>query len=157
MSPQLRKLLRINNDPQKGFTLVESLLVLAMFFILSTVTVFSLKPQQSTMEDERFLSQLKADLFFAQNYALSHQQEILIYILPSQHKYVMYRRPDQPPLVEQSYSTKYLLTEGSLPLSFKFLPNGNISKFGSLFIYTSEKMYHLTFLIGRGRFYVTED
>ncbi|WP_323467926.1 type II secretion system protein, partial [Alkalihalophilus pseudofirmus] len=42
---------------QKGFTLAESLIVLSIFMILSTVTVFSLKPQHTMLEDEAFLTQ----------------------------------------------------------------------------------------------------
>ncbi len=141
---------------QKGFTLAESLIVLSIFMILSTVTVFSLKPQHTMLEDEAFLTQLQSDLYYAQNYAIAHQHEVLVIFTPSQYKYKMIERTELPPFFQRNYSKSYHLTEGSLPLTIKFLPNGNVSSFGSLYIRTESKTYRLTFLIGRGRFYVAE-
>ncbi|GHH96985.1 competence type IV pilus minor pilin ComGD [Neobacillus kokaensis] len=141
---------------QKGFTLAESLIVLSVFMILSTVTVFSLKPEHTMLEDEAFLTQLQADLYYAQNYALSHQHEVLFIIMQNQYFYKLSERTELPPFLQRSYSKSFYLTEGTIPLTIKFLPNGNVSKFGSFYIRTNNKVYRLTFLIGRGRFYVAE-
>lgn len=141
---------------QKGFTLVESLLVLSIFMIISFITAFSLQPEQAVLEDEVFLTQLRADLLYGQQFAISHQKEVTIVILPSKHKYNLSLQGRLPAIIDRSFSPNIYLTEGSMPLSFKFLPDGNINKFGSFFIETKEKEYRMTFLIGRGRFYVTE-
>ncbi|WP_312471749.1 competence type IV pilus minor pilin ComGD [Neobacillus sp.] len=141
---------------QKGFTLIESLVVLSIFMIISSVTVFSLKPHHSMIEDESFLTQLKADLYYAQNYAISHQHEVSVVFVPSQYRYYMILDTELPPIVERNYSTNIYLTEGSIPLYFKFLIDGNINKFGSFFIQTKKRNYKITFLIGKGRFYVAE-
>jgi competence protein ComGD len=141
---------------QKGFTLVESLLVLSIFMIISFITAFSLQPQQSVLEDEAFITQLRADLLYGQQFAIAHQEEVTIIILPSKHKYNLSIQGRFPPIIERSFSTNISLSEGSIPLSFSFLPNGNINKFGSFFIKTKENEYRMTFLIGKGRFYVTE-
>jgi len=61
-----------------------------------------------------------------------------------------------PPFIERNYSTNINLREGTIPLYFKFLSDGNVNKFGSFFIYTKKKSYRLTVFIGKGRFYVTE-
>lgn len=141
---------------QRGFTLAESLVVLSIFMILSSVTVFSLKPQHTMVEDEAFLTQLKADLFYAQSYAMAHQQEVSVAILPKQSKYLFVLRPDQPHLLDRSYSSRFNIVVGTMPLSFVFQPDGNVNKFGSFFIETEKKTYRMTILIGKGRFYVTE-
>jgi competence protein ComGD len=141
---------------ERGFTLIESLLVLSIFMIISTVTVFSLKPQHSAIEKESFFTQFKADLFYAQQYALSHQHEVSVVILPSEYRYYMLLSAEQKPIIERNYSHSFYFMEGSMPLYFKFQQDGNISKFGSFFIYYNDKAYRLTFLIGKGRFYVTE-
>ncbi|MCM3566624.1 competence type IV pilus minor pilin ComGD [Neobacillus mesonae] len=141
---------------QKGFTLAESLIVLSIFVVLASVTIFSLKPENNLLEDEAFLTQLQADLFYAQNYALSHQHEVLVVFSPSQYKYNFSERTAIQPFFERKYSKKYYITEGSLLLTIKFMPNGNLNGFGTIFIRTKTKTYRLTFLIGRGRFYVTE-
>lgn len=144
------------NINQKGFTLIESLLVLSIFMIISSITVFSLKPQHTVMEDEAFLFQLKADLYNAQQYAISHQDEVSIAFFPTQYRYSIFLRPELPPIVNRNYSTNIYLSEGTIPLYFKYLSDGNVNKFGTLFIQTNNKKYVLTILIGKGRFYVKE-
>lgn len=141
---------------QKGFTLTESLVVLSIFMILSSITVFSLKPQYSTIEDEAFLTQLQADLYYAQTYAISKQMDVTVIFFQNQYYYYIYTVSGQPPVVERHYSKNYYLNEGSIPLSFKILKDGNVNKFGSFFIRAPKKTYKMTILIGRGRFYVTE-
>ncbi|MDR6998729.1 competence type IV pilus minor pilin ComGD [Neobacillus niacini] len=142
---------------QKGFTLLESLLVLAIFLIISSITVFSVKPQANRMEDETFISQLKADLYFAQQYSISHQHEVTVSFSENEYNYFIYERTDLPRLVERYYSSDIHVYPGTLPLYFRFLSDGNISKFGSFTIVTKDKQYRITFLIGKGRFYVTEE
>ncbi|MEH7376387.1 MULTISPECIES: competence type IV pilus minor pilin ComGD [Bacillaceae] len=144
------------NTHQKGFTLIESLLVLSIFMIISSITVFSLKPQHSVMEDEAFLIQLKADLYYAQQYAISHHDEVSIVFVPDQYRYFLYLWPEPTPIVNRNYSTNIYLKEGSLPLYLKFLSDGNVNQFGNFFIQTKNKTYVITFLIGEGRFYVKE-
>jgi competence protein ComGD len=145
----------MNND-QKGFTLIESLVVLSIFMIISSITVFSLKPQHSIIEDEAFLTQLKSDLYFAQQYAISHQHEVSVVIIPEKYSYYLLLRTDLPPILMRNYSKNIYFTVGSLPLYFKFLSDGNVTQFGTLFIQTKNKRYLLTVLIGKGRFYVKE-
>jgi len=141
---------------QKGYTLIESLLVLTAFMIISSITAFSLQPQHSRIEDKALLPQFQADLLYAQQYAISHQHEVSVVITKSQNKYKMFLKTDTPPFVERDYSTNYYITEGTMPIYFKFLADGNVNKFGTLLIQTKKKIYQLTVLIGKGRFYVTE-
>ncbi|WP_042355066.1 competence type IV pilus minor pilin ComGD [Bacillus rubiinfantis] len=148
--------MHLNLHSQKGFTLAESLIVLTIFITLSSVTIFSLKPQQTMVEDEAFLTQLQADLYYAQNYAIAHQNEVLVIFIPNQYRYKMSEHKELKTILERKYSKSFYLTEGSIPLTFKFLPNGNVSGFGSFFIRTEKKTYRLTIMIGRGRFYVKE-
>jgi len=142
---------------QKGFTLIETLLVLSIFLIISSITAFILQPQYNTMEDEAFLTQLKADLYYAQQYAIAHQHEVTVSFMPDEYNYFIYERNDLPRLVERYYSTNIHVYPGSLPLLFRFSTDGNVSKFGSFTIETKTKLYRITFLIGKGRFYVTEE
>ncbi|WML45292.1 competence type IV pilus minor pilin ComGD [Neobacillus sp. PS3-40] len=142
---------------QQGFTLIESLLVLSIFLIISSVTIFSVKPQYERTNSEAFLTQLQADLFYAQQYAISHQKEISINFIPDQHYYYIRDRYDLPLVVERHYSQTVFVSPGSLPLYFKFLPDGNASKFGSIYIKCGSKHFRLTVLLGMGRFYVIEE
>lgn len=144
-------------NQQKGFTLIESLLVLSVFMIVSSITAFSLKPQHFLIDDNVFLTELKADLLYSQQYAISHHCEVSVMFTENQYEYSIYTRFDLPPIVQRNYSTTIKVYGGSLPLNFKFLPDGNVSMFGSFFIRTSDKSYRVTVLIGKGRFYVLEE
>lgn len=144
------------SNAQKGFTLIESLIVLSIFMILSSVTVISLKPQQSVLNDEAFLTQLKADLYYAQAYAISHQQEVSVVFSPANHSYSLLLRSGQEHLLDRTYSTDIELIEGTITLYFKYLHDGTVNKFGTFLIISRDKTYVMTILIGKGRFYVTE-
>jgi competence protein ComGD len=141
---------------QGGFTLVESLLVLSIFLILTSVTALSLRPQNLFLSDHTFITQLQADLLYGQQFAISHQCEVF-FKLTENSEYTIYYRFDRPPLVTRPYSSEVQFYPGTLPLSFKFLSDGNISQFGSFSIKTCCKQYRITFLIGKGRFYVSEE
>ncbi|MGX6442735.1 competence type IV pilus minor pilin ComGD [Neobacillus sp. K501] len=145
----------INN--QKGFTLIESLVVLSIFIIISSITVVSIKPQYYMADDETFISQLKADLNYAQQFAISHQKEVKVNFIPNRFRYIIYENNNSPNIIERQYSPNIHVSPGSIPLYFKYLPNGNVDQFGSLYFKSTEKSYRLTILIGKGRFYVAEE
>jgi len=140
---------------QKGFTLIESLIVLSIFLIVSSITAFSLKPQFHSVNDKAFIIQLKADLYYGQQYAIANQMDVKVIFYEYEHKYVLVAGSNQ--IVERTHSPKIRVSQGTIPLYFKFSPNGNLDRFGSLFIRTEQKLYRLTFLIGKGRFYVVEE
>lgn len=142
---------------EQGFTLIEALCVLSIFLIISSITAFSLKPQYERMESEAFLHQLQADLFYGQQYAISHQQELTVMIIPEQHYYYVRNSYSWPPFLLRYYSNNVSVSPGTLPLSFKFTPSGFANKSGSFLIQCGSKQYRLTVLIGKGRFYVVEE
>lgn len=146
----------LNRTDQKGFTLVESLLVLSIFIIISLVTAFSLKPENLGLEEKSFFAQLRADLLYGQQFAISHQSEVYVRFTESDGYSIIYRY-DLPPLVDRAYLNGMNAFEGTLPLAFKFLPDGNVSQFGSFEIKTCCKYYRFTVLIGKGRFYVIQE
>jgi competence protein ComGD len=141
---------------EQGFTLIESLLVLSIFLVISSITVFCIKPQYEKKEREAFLTQLEADLFYGQQYAISHQLEVTVNFSIDQHCYYMRTGFNTTPILMRTYSKAVTVSPGSLPLSFKFTPSGTVSKFGTLIIQCGSKHFELTFLIGKGRFYVVE-
>jgi competence protein ComGD len=142
---------------ESGFTLVESLIVLTGFFILISISLLLLKPQYSSSESEAFLIRLQADLLYGQQYAISHQREVTVNFFPDKSYYYLHNRVEGKLVVERYYSENVKVSPGSLSYYFKFLPDGNVNKFGSLYIEVGKKRYRLTVLIGKGRFYVTEE
>ncbi|MEH7111908.1 competence type IV pilus minor pilin ComGD [Neobacillus niacini] len=140
---------------QKGFTLIESLIVLSILLIISSITAFNIKPQYTSANEKAFISQLKADLYYGQQYAISHQMEVKVSFFEHEHRYTIVAGSNR--IVERNHSPNIRVTQGTIPLFFKFNPTGNVDRFGSLFIRTPKKLLRLTVLIGKGRFYVIEE
>ncbi|UII54834.1 type II secretion system GspH family protein [Cytobacillus spongiae] len=141
---------------ENGFTLIEALSVLSMFLLMTSISIFSIRSLAFTMEKELFFSQFEGDMLYAQEYALSHQQQILVIFSPTEHYYIIRERNEGPYLAKRYYSKNIEVHQGSLGLSFDFTARGNINKFGSLLITIGTEEYKVTFFIGRGRFYVQE-
>ncbi|QED48617.1 competence type IV pilus minor pilin ComGD [Cytobacillus dafuensis] len=142
---------------EAGFTLIESLFVLSVFFVITSFSVFLLKPQFSSIEKQQFFSQLKSDFLFAQQYAISHQTEVIVYFPIEYDAYYIHEKLSSQYLIEREIPERIKIQPGSMKLFFQFQADGNISKFGSFWIFIDKERYKFTFLIGKGRFYVQKE
>ncbi|MDE3839579.1 competence protein ComG [Bacillus methanolicus] len=142
---------------EKGFTLAEILLVLSIFLIVSSIAVFSVKPHYHFIEKTLFFTRLKADLYYAQQYAISQQRQVQVHFLADEHRYFVHDYLNGKIIIDRSYSKLIKVREGSLKLSFKFTYDGRIDRFGSIYITIGKEIYRMTFLLGEGRFYVAKD
>jgi competence protein ComGD len=138
----------------KGFTLIETLLVLSIVFIISSVTIFHYHPHKNTSFDKLFIYQLQSDLYFAQQYAISHQNEVTVHIDQLNNYYII--SEDAKPIIKRVFTSNVTWDKGSLLLTFRFLLDGNTNKAGVLFFTINQRTYKLTILLGKGRFYVVE-
>ncbi len=124
---------------------------------MSSILAFVLKPQFFFLEKQRFFNQLKADLYYGQQYAISHQHEVYVYFIPEQNMYYIKGRDTKDFLIRRDIPEGITVAIGSQQLFFQFQPDGNINKFGSINIFVGKDKYRLTFLIGKGRFYVEKE
>lgn len=145
------------NNTEDGFTLLESLFVLSVFLIIASVSAILLKSQFLSLEKQQFISQLKADLLYGQQYALSHQVLITVHILPEENFYYLREGHNKGFLIEREIPDTITIKEGTMKLFFYFHPDGNINRFGSFIIMVDAVRYKMTFLIGKGRFYVAKE
>lgn len=142
----------------EGFTLIEMLVVLSSFFMLSSITIFLFVPQNGYLEKTLFFSQLKSDLLFGQQYAISHQEKIIVHIMPEKnYYYIRSNEYGDSYLIRRYYSPDIEIVKGTMSLYFQYMPNGNIDSFGSIYIKIGARTYKLMVLIGKGRFYVAEE
>ncbi|WP_409270644.1 competence type IV pilus minor pilin ComGD [Neobacillus sp. SCS-31] len=142
---------------EKGFSMAEALIALAGFLAISTASLAITIPLYETAKKEAFFNVLKADLYYSQLYAISHQREVTFNIVRDKNYYYSHERFDMPLVTNRWYPKEINITKGSMPLSFKFLVDGNVNMFGSFFIYVDEEKYKMTIQIGRGRFYVAAE
>lgn len=142
---------------EKGFTLTEMLVVFSIFLVICSTGVIVLKPQYLLLEKTSFFSQFKSDLFYAQQFAIAHQEIVAVNIMDGDHYYYMRRRVNGPIIVSRYYDNEIDIREGTMPLYFQFSPDGNINRFGSFLVQIDHQMYRVSFYIGMGRFYVTKE
>jgi competence protein ComGD len=139
---------------EKGFTLLESLFVLSIFLLILSMSFLPLRPQQNQLEAKLFFSQLKSDLLYAQQYAVTNQCLVRVNFMSTENHYYI-RKQSGEVLIRRDYSNKIIIREGSQLLHFYYLYSGNINSFGSIYVYIDKKRYQMTFQLG-GRFYVKE-
>ncbi|MCM3669617.1 type II secretion system GspH family protein [Mesobacillus maritimus] len=145
----------MNNN--NGFTLIETLIVLSAFLVISFSPVLIFKPSQQLLESQSFLAQLQSDLLYAQQYAISHQVEVSVHIAHESNYYYIRTKPTSPALIERTYPATIRIQPDTLrQLYFQYMPDGNINRFGSFVIEVGPKRYRLMLLLGKGRFYVIE-
>jgi competence protein ComGD len=144
------------NEQPNGFTLIETLIVLSILLVMSFSSAILFQPTKTLLEKQLFFSQLKSDFFYSQQYAISHQKDVIVQIIPKENYYNIRSGFNGPILVERHYSSMIKVREGSMN-SFRFTKIGNPDEFGSLHMEISNRVYRMTMLIGRGRFYVVEE
>lgn len=137
--------------------MAEMLIALAGFLIISTVCLTLAVPVHQMAKRESFFTILKADLYYAQMYSISHQTEVTLTFMETENNYYAYDVFDKSRLAARSYQNDLKVVPGSMPLTFRFQPDGNVSRFGSFFILADGRRFRMTLLIGRGRFYIVEE
>lgn len=149
--------LQMNNfgEKESGFTLIEMLIALSLFTVLASLSILLLNPQQTSLIENNFITQLQADLYYGQTYALTNQQLVQVKIYPSIQRYYLHEEIGKGYLVDRYYD-KSINFRNQSSISFYILPNGNFSKFRSYDFSIDNQYFRLTILIGKGRFYVTE-
>ncbi|GGK19323.1 competence protein ComG [Caldalkalibacillus thermarum] len=125
---------RAKGQFQAGFTLVEMLMVLAIFAIVVTmvIPVYHVPHQHLEMED--FFQQLENDLFLAQQTALTELQHVEVEFNPVNSLYIVRYRYGETIFLRRfpdgvSMSTNFPRNR------FHFNRHGHISQGGRLFFY----------------------
>ncbi|PJN89889.1 competence type IV pilus minor pilin ComGD [Bacillus sp. mrc49] len=129
----------------------ETLIVLVIFILLLSITPNLYPSFNKGMEERLFLSQFHEDLFYAQQYAISHEGLIYLHI-DDVNKIYTVSSYKEGKILERSIPEDIHFSSGTLGFSFYFNQNGNVSKAGTLMIETSKGKYKLVLNIGKGRF-----
>jgi competence protein ComGD len=138
----------------RGYTFIEILIVFSILAVISSVTFIQLNPNKNMLDHQIFLTQLQSDLYYAQQVAIAQQQEVTVVFDNQAKRYYTRLKFDSSSFIERKFPSNVSMKYGSMPLNFRILHDGNVSQFGSFFIYMDGKEYRLTFLLGKGRFYI---
>ncbi len=141
-------------NTEKGYTLVELSLVIAIFGAITLILIPSFASMANSKEVESFFEQLQDDLYYAQATALSRGKPILLDFRTSSSLYQI--RVDNQTILQRSYPTHFKVEKGSMETTIRFNANGNIRNPGTMFVNTQKGKYKLTFQLGKGRFHVSK-
>jgi competence protein ComGD len=142
---------------ERGFTLLETIFVLSIFLTIASISTILLKPHFHFLEKQQFMTHFKADLLYGQQYAISRQVRVNVYIFPERNYYYLREANSGEQILGREIPERITLRKGTMPLNFQFLPDGNMDRFGSIYMINDKDWYRMTFLIGKGRFYVTKE
>ncbi len=138
---------------RNGFTLIEMLLVLSMFLLLS---MLSLRPISSLLiyqTEQNYLQEIASAILLAQTAAITHETPSKL-TFSSQALTIEY--PDGK--LEKITTPASLTFHVKKNENFSFQARtGKINRFRTLSIIGDTHHYQLVFQIGKGRFYIEEN
>ena len=111
-------------------------------------------------EKEHFLSNLRADLLYSQQYAISQQKHLVVFILPKENRYFVKEKLSSKFIVERPIPKGIKVergTLGALSIDFEYEPDGGVNRFGTIYFTAGEERYKITLQIGVGRLYVVKE
>ncbi|MCZ0754639.1 competence type IV pilus minor pilin ComGD [Anoxybacillus sp. J5B_2022] len=140
---------------KNGFTLLELLIVLMIVSTLTIVAIPQIDRLKKAKEETHMLEQLTDDLLYAQAYALTHRQSVVVVFYNAQGRYRMTERYTLGRvLIDRSLPSPWKIELATLQNPLTFLANGNVNKSGTVLLKNGKTTYKLVFLLGKGRFYV---
>jgi len=138
-----------------GFTLLEMLIVLFIFGIVTAIAPPVLFPLEKKLETVHFLQGMEEDLFRAQQHAINRKVPVAFQYKWRERGYEL-NAEDGSFFMYRPLPDGVEIEPGNMG-DFRFLPNGNISRFGYMYIHAGGRSYRIFFSIGRGRMEVYED
>ena len=145
---------------QSGFTLIESLIVLSVFLLIASLSIYLIKPHYLLFEKERFISIFTSDILFSQQYAISQQRKLFVYIDPIENDYYVLDTVTNKRIIDREIPASVEILQGTLgkrEIEFFILPDGGTTKFGTFYFKVEQNQYKVVFQIGAGRFYVVKE
>jgi competence protein ComGD len=138
----------------KGFTLLESVVVVSIVTIMMFVSFTSIIPLYQANQIHHFFQTLSQDLHYAQQVAITNQEVTKVYLNNSERTY--YVSVNNSSLYSRSYPSVISIEKGTATNPVMYLSTGSINQSGTLYVSAYNKRYKVVFLLGKGRYYVEE-
>jgi len=141
----------------KGFTLIEALIVLSIVIVISSISLLQLRPLHESKKIDHFLEQLQNDIFYSQQYAISHNESTRLYFSVSGSYYELSSTKTNDVILVRKIDPAIRIIITTLGARLVFTSNGNIQRSGEILFLYKDNKYTVTFLLGKGRFYVSKE
>lgn len=138
-----------------AFTLLETLLVLFIVSIIFGCMFFPSTILLTKVSEKSLINEIKNNIIHAQLYALFTNKNTKIIFDPHASIFSSSSKEHTLNMVKLNPHLKIFSND---TISFNFSgENGNISKFGSVFLQGDRTKYQFIFQIGKGRFRIEEN
>ncbi|MEH7811065.1 competence type IV pilus minor pilin ComGD [Bacillus toyonensis] len=137
---------------QKGFTLLEMLLVLFVISVLSMITYFNVHSIYEKQKVEQFLSQFSNDILYMQQLAINRQKYYTLRWYKEKNTYYIEESGTNHFIVSRDYGNDIQIDLHTFPNPMTYNPSGNINRGGTILLSYRSYKYEIVFQLGRGRF-----
>ncbi|GAB6553181.1 MULTISPECIES: comG operon protein ComGD [Bacillus] len=137
---------------QKGFTLLEMLLVLFAISVLSMVTYFNVHSLHEKQKVEQFLRQFSNDILYMQQLAINRQKHYTLRWHKDRHTYYIGELSMNLTIIKREYDSDIQIDLNTFPNPMTYNPSGNINRGGTILLSYRNYKYEIVFQLGRGRF-----
>ena len=137
---------------QKGFTLLEILLVLFAISVLSMVTYVNVHSLYEKQKIEQFLRQFSNDILYMQQLAINRQKHYTLRWHKDRHMYYIGESSTDLSIIKREYDSDIQLDLNTFPNPMTYNPSGNINRGGTILLSYRSYKYEIVFQLGRGRF-----
>lgn len=141
--------MKISLENEKGFTLIEMLLVLSIVMVMTTSILFIGTAKLEELEEKRFFKQFHLDIQRLQAIAIA--EEKYTYIKFSEKGTIYTAKSANVMLFEYKLPLNVRLSTQSYLQEISFHPNGSVKEFGTLVFETSKGLKVITVYIGKGK------
>ncbi|MCH4569710.1 competence type IV pilus minor pilin ComGD [Bacillus sp. ES1-5] len=137
---------------QKGFTLLEMLLVLFAISVLSMVTYFNVHSLHEKQKLEQFLRQFSNDILYMQQLAINRQKHYTLRWYKDRHTYYIGELSENLTIIKREYDSDIQIDLNTFPNPMTYNSSGNINRGGTILLSYRSYKYEIVFQLGRGRF-----
>ncbi len=109
---------------QKGFTLLEMLLVLFAISVLSMVTYFHVHSLYEKQKIEQFLRQFSNDILYMQQLAINRQKHYTLRWHKDRHMYYIGESSTDLSIIKREYDSDIQLDLNTFPNPMTYNPSG---------------------------------
>lgn len=153
----LIKITRRENTNEKGFTLIELILVLSIVALMTAIIIPVGGKWVRTTTEEDAIESIVATVYSIQSYAMAHRVYTRLSFIDtgSQTEYIA-SAPGHIELSRKLLPEGMYVSDSSGLKEIEFHANGNIIKFGVLTIVGESGRTRITFQFQRGRMIISE-
>lgn len=132
----------------KGFTLTEILIVLSIFILIVSLSLNLYPKYIEKMELTRFVQQFEEDLYYTQQYAISHELPMYVYL--NDHHYNISSSVGGI-LLQRANPKDITFFKGTLGFKIIFNDEGSPVTSGVVYIQGKQEKFKITIYLGKGR------